>query len=125
MAIRRNLFAAASEWAERMSNPDSPLKPPERVRERPQREEKPSAEERPHAEERPLAEGRTFAEGKYAPAAAESAEAEEAPPKPAERKRGRNAGTGTEEELRSAVWAGCIMLGVAASLYAFLLGMIR
>ena len=95
-----NPLAAAAAWAERMSDPGA-------AAERKQRE----SEERrsKEAEQPPVPEAETAAEAAPVPEA------------PKTEKKPRQYG----DEFRSAVWAGCILLGVACSVVAFFIGTIR
>ena len=95
-----NPLAAAAAWAERMSNPEKAAE-----RKRQESEERRTKE----AEQPPVPEEET------------SAEAAPVPEAPKTKKKPRQYG----DEFRSAVWAGCIMLGVACSVVAFFIGMIR
>ena len=95
----KNPLAAAAAWAERMSDPANAA-PKKRESEPPKKQE---------AEQPPIPEAQSEPEAAPAPVAPTSAKK---PPV-------------SGDELRSAVWAGCIMLGVAGSVVAFFIGMIR
>ncbi len=97
----RNPLAAAAEWAERMSNPEETLR--RKQQELQQRRER-------EAEQPPIPEENQTPAAAAAPSPA---------PAPVQRP-----GPGADE-LRSAIWAGCIMLAVACSIVAFFIGMIR
>ena len=96
-----NPLAAAAAWAERMSNPQA-------VEQRKQQE---SAQRRAQEAEQP-----PIPEEEATP---EAGEPPVAPPPPEEKS------PQLGDERRSAVWAGCILLGVGCSIVAFILGMIR
>ena len=96
----KNPLAAAAAWAERMSDPEA-AKAKQREDSQQRREQEAVQPPVPEAE-----------------SPAEAAPVPTVPPK-AQKK------TRDPDELRSAVWAGCIMLGVISSVAAFFLGMIR
>ena len=95
-----NPLAAAAAWAERMSNPEAVNAKKQQAAQQRREQE---------AEQPPIPEAESHAEASPAPVAPKS---KKKPPV-------------SGDELRSAVWAGCIMLGVAGSVVAFFIGMIR
>ena len=95
-----NPLAAAAVWAERMSNPEAVK----------QREKRESEQRRAQEAQQPPV-----------PEVDASSEAAPAPAAPKTEKQPRKIGA----EFRSALWAGCIMVGVICSIVAFFIGMIR
>ncbi len=100
MARFRNPLAAASSWAERMANPRGYAE---------QKQEEAQQHRMQEAQQPPVPE----ADDGDVPAPPLSSS-----PAPVKKSR-------SFDELRSVVWAGCIMVGVLCSLAAFLIGMIR
>ena len=95
----KNPLAAAAAWAERMSDPEA-VKAKQQEDSRQRREQE--------AVQPPVPEAESPAEGAPAPTPLKTQKNPRDP-----------------DELRSAVWAGCIMLGVISSVAAFFLGMLR
>ena len=101
-----NPLAAAAAWAERMSNPENALRHKQK-----------------ESEEQPLRESRQPEVPEPSPGPAQEAEPEAAPVPAAPA--GETQPTSRINERLSAVWAGCIMVGVVSSVVAFFIGMIR